>query len=102
MSVWFITGSSRGFGRALVQAALERATPSSPRLASLSSCRSSSTPTRMTWLPSHLLLGVTAVTMALDYSQQQLAEATEWSAVSRSADFAESYPVELPPDSAPS
>jgi hypothetical protein len=40
--------------------------------------------------------------MALDYSQRQLAEATEWSAVSRSADFAEPYPVELPPDAAPS
>src|SRR5258707_2699563 len=51
-------------------------------------------------LPSHLLLGVNAVTMALDYSQRQLAEATEWSAVSRSADFAEPYPVELPPDAA--
>jgi hypothetical protein len=36
--------------------------------------------------------------MALDYSQRQLAEATEWAAVSRSADFAEPYPVELPPD----
>jgi NAD(P)-dependent dehydrogenase (short-subunit alcohol dehydrogenase family) len=51
-------------------------------------------------LPSHLLLGVNAVTMALDYSQRQLAEATEWSAVSRSADFAEPYPAELPPDEA--
>jgi NAD(P)-dependent dehydrogenase (short-subunit alcohol dehydrogenase family) len=53
-------------------------------------------------VPSHLLLGVGAATMALDYSQRQLAEATEWSAVSRSADFAEPYPVELPPDAAPS
>src|SRR5258705_12466662 len=51
-------------------------------------------------VPSHLLLGVNAVTMALDDSQRQLAEATEWSAVSRSADFAEPYPVELPPDAA--
>lgn len=53
-------------------------------------------------VPSHLLLGVNAVTMSLDYSQRQLAEATEWSTVSRSADFAEPYPVELPPDVAPS
>ena len=53
-------------------------------------------------LPSHLLLGATAVTMALDYSHQQLTEATEWSAVSRSADFAEAYPVEPPPDTASS
>jgi len=53
-------------------------------------------------VPSHLLLGVTAVTMALDFSHQQLADETQWSAVSRSADFAEPYPVELPPDAAPS
>ena len=51
-------------------------------------------------VPSHLLLGVNAVTMARDYSQRQLAEAIAWSAVSRSADFAEPYPVELPPDAA--
>jgi NAD(P)-dependent dehydrogenase (short-subunit alcohol dehydrogenase family) len=53
-------------------------------------------------VPSNLLLGVNAVTMALDYSQRQLAEATEWSAVSRSADFAEPYPAEPPPDVAAS
>ncbi len=47
-------------------------------------------------VPSHLLLGVNAVDMALDYSRQQLAEATAWEAVSRSADFGESFPVELP------
>ncbi|GGQ87414.1 SDR family NAD(P)-dependent oxidoreductase [Kitasatospora griseola] len=46
--------------------------------------------------PSHLLLGVNAVTMALDWSRRQLAEATAWEQVSRSADFAEPYPVELP------
>src|SRR5215471_2484140 len=46
--------------------------------------------------PSHLLLGVTAVTMALDYSRRQLAQATEWEKVSRSADFAEPYPAPLP------
>jgi NAD(P)-dependent dehydrogenase (short-subunit alcohol dehydrogenase family) len=51
-------------------------------------------------VPSHLLLGVNAVTTALDDAQRQLAEATEWSAVSRAADFAEPYPVELPPDAA--
>ncbi|MFB8754514.1 SDR family NAD(P)-dependent oxidoreductase [Streptomyces nigra] len=48
-------------------------------------------------VPSHLLLGVDAVNLALDYSRRQLAEAGAWEAVSRSADFAESYPVELPP-----
>ncbi len=47
-------------------------------------------------VPSHLLLGVNAVTMALDYSRRQLAEAGAWEQVSRSADFAEPYPVELP------
>ncbi len=47
-------------------------------------------------LPSHLLLGVDAVTMALNYSRAQIDDATTWSAVSRSADFAEPYPVDLP------
>ncbi|MDT0393011.1 SDR family NAD(P)-dependent oxidoreductase [Streptomyces dubilierae] len=48
-------------------------------------------------VPSHLLLGVTAVTMALEYSRRQLDEASAWEKVSRSADFTEPYPVELPP-----
>ena len=48
--------------------------------------------------PSHLLLGVTAVEMALDYSRRQLAEATAWQNVSRSADYAEPYPAEYPAD----
>ncbi len=46
--------------------------------------------------PSHLLLGVTAVDMALDYSRRQIAEASEWEKVSRSADYAQPYPVEFP------
>jgi NAD(P)-dependent dehydrogenase (short-subunit alcohol dehydrogenase family) len=51
--------------------------------------------------PSHLLLGVNAVEMALDYSRRQIDEATAWEAVSRSADFTEPYPVEQPLDKAP-
>jgi NAD(P)-dependent dehydrogenase (short-subunit alcohol dehydrogenase family) len=47
-------------------------------------------------LPSHLLLGVNAVQMSLAYSRSQLDEASAWTAVSRSADFAEPYPVPLP------
>jgi NAD(P)-dependent dehydrogenase (short-subunit alcohol dehydrogenase family) len=43
--------------------------------------------------PSHLLLGVTAVEMALDYSRRQIEEATEWEAVSRSADYGQPYPA---------
>lgn len=43
--------------------------------------------------PSHLLLGVNAVDMALAYSRSQLEEATAWEAVSRSADYAEPYPA---------
>jgi hypothetical protein len=35
--------------------------------------------------------------MAQDYSRRQLAEAGAWAQVSRSADFAEAYPVEEPP-----
>ncbi len=49
-------------------------------------------------VPSHLPLGVNAIEMALDYSHRQLDEATAWENVSRSADFAESYPAEFPPD----
>jgi NAD(P)-dependent dehydrogenase (short-subunit alcohol dehydrogenase family) len=48
--------------------------------------------------PSHLLLGVNAVEMALNYSRRQLAEATAWENVSRSADYAEPYPATYPPD----
>jgi NAD(P)-dependent dehydrogenase (short-subunit alcohol dehydrogenase family) len=48
--------------------------------------------------PSHLLLGVNAVDMALDYSRRQIAEASAWQDVSRSADYAQPYPAEFPPD----
>jgi NAD(P)-dependent dehydrogenase (short-subunit alcohol dehydrogenase family) len=48
--------------------------------------------------PSHLLLGVNAVQMSLDYSRRQLAEATAWENVSRSADYAEPYPARYPAD----
>ena len=48
--------------------------------------------------PSHLLLGVTAVEMALGYSRRQAAEASAWQDVSRSADYAQPYPAEFPPD----
>ncbi len=47
-------------------------------------------------VPSHLLLGVNAVVMALNYSQRQLDQARFWERVSRSADFAEPYPARLP------
>ena len=49
-------------------------------------------------VPSHLLLGVTAVDMALEYTRRQLAEAVTWERVSRSADRAEPYPADFPPD----
>jgi hypothetical protein len=34
--------------------------------------------------------------MSLDYSHRQLDEATTWEAISRSADFDQPYPVDLP------
>jgi NAD(P)-dependent dehydrogenase (short-subunit alcohol dehydrogenase family) len=46
--------------------------------------------------PSHLPLGVNATEMSLDYSRRQIDEATAWEAVSRSADFGQPYPVDLP------
>ena len=51
--------------------------------------------------PTHLLLGVNAVEMALDYSRRQLAEASAWEKVSRSADYAELYPPRSRPTSRP-
>jgi hypothetical protein len=52
-------------------------------------------------VPSHLLVGVNAVNMALDYSRRQLDQAQAWEQVGRSADYAEPYPAPLPPESAP-
>lgn len=49
-------------------------------------------------LPTHLLLGVSAAEHSIAYSRRQLAEATAWEAVSRSVDFDQSYPVDLPAD----
>jgi NAD(P)-dependent dehydrogenase (short-subunit alcohol dehydrogenase family) len=50
-------------------------------------------------VPSHLLLGVNAVEMALDYSGRQLEQAHAWEQVSRSADYAEPYPARFPTES---
>jgi hypothetical protein len=49
-------------------------------------------------VPSHLLLGVNAIEAALHYSRSQLDQATTWRSVSRSADYAEPYPADFPPD----
>jgi NAD(P)-dependent dehydrogenase (short-subunit alcohol dehydrogenase family) len=49
-------------------------------------------------LPMHLILGAGAVQMAQNYSRSQLAEADAWAGVSRSADFDQRYPAELPAD----
>jgi NAD(P)-dependent dehydrogenase (short-subunit alcohol dehydrogenase family) len=49
-------------------------------------------------LPTHLLLGVNAVEMSLDYSRRQIEEASAWEKVSRSAAFAAPYPAAFPPD----
>ena len=51
-------------------------------------------------IPYHLPLGVTAAEGSIRLDEQLLAEDRKWSAVSRSADFAEPYPVEFPPDMA--
>ena len=48
--------------------------------------------------PSHLLLGALAADMALDYSRRQLAEATAWQSISRSADRGQPYPASYPAD----
>src|SRR5271163_4396323 len=47
-------------------------------------------------IPDHLPLGVNAVEGSIRLDEQLLAEDRRWNAVSRSADFGEPYPVELP------
>jgi NAD(P)-dependent dehydrogenase (short-subunit alcohol dehydrogenase family) len=49
-------------------------------------------------LPTHLLLGASAVESAIAYSHRQIDEATTWEAVSKSADFDRPYPADLPAD----
>src|SRR6202045_158022 len=49
-------------------------------------------------IPHNLPLGGNATGGSRRTDQEHLAEDRRWSAVSRSADFAESYPVEFPPD----
>jgi hypothetical protein len=64
--------------------------------------RSGLSPARRAVSAAHLLLGVNAVEMAVRYSTQQLAEATAWEDVSRSADYAGHYPASYPADTRPS
>ena len=49
-------------------------------------------------IPYHLPLGVNAVEGSIRQDERLLADDQRWRAVGRSADFAESYPVEFPPD----
>jgi NAD(P)-dependent dehydrogenase (short-subunit alcohol dehydrogenase family) len=49
-------------------------------------------------IPYHLPLGVTAAEWSIRLDEQLLAQDRKWRAVSRSADFAEPYPAEFPPD----
>jgi NAD(P)-dependent dehydrogenase (short-subunit alcohol dehydrogenase family) len=51
-------------------------------------------------IPYHLPLGATAAEWSIRLDEQLLAEDRKWRAVSRSADFAEPYPAEFPPDTA--
>jgi NAD(P)-dependent dehydrogenase (short-subunit alcohol dehydrogenase family) len=48
-------------------------------------------------VPYHLPLGVIAIEGAIRQDETLLAEDREWAAVARSADFAEPFPVDLPP-----
>jgi NAD(P)-dependent dehydrogenase (short-subunit alcohol dehydrogenase family) len=49
-------------------------------------------------IPDHLPLGVNAVEGSIRLDEHLLAEDRRWSDVSRSADFSEPYPIELPAD----
>jgi NAD(P)-dependent dehydrogenase (short-subunit alcohol dehydrogenase family) len=48
--------------------------------------------------PSHLLLGASAADSAISYSRRQITETQAWHDVSRSADYAQPYPAQYPPD----
>jgi NAD(P)-dependent dehydrogenase (short-subunit alcohol dehydrogenase family) len=56
---------------------------------------------RRTDLPYHLPLGVNAVEGSIRQDEALLAEDRRWAAVGRSADFAEPYPADFPPDARP-
>jgi NAD(P)-dependent dehydrogenase (short-subunit alcohol dehydrogenase family) len=49
-------------------------------------------------VPYHLPLGVNAAEGSIRQDERLLADDLKWRAVSRSADFAEPYPVEFPPE----
>jgi NAD(P)-dependent dehydrogenase (short-subunit alcohol dehydrogenase family) len=49
-------------------------------------------------IPDHLPLGVNAAELSIRLDEQLLVDDRRWSEVSRSADFSEPYPVELPAD----
>jgi NAD(P)-dependent dehydrogenase (short-subunit alcohol dehydrogenase family) len=51
-------------------------------------------------VPYHLPLGVNAAEGSIQLDERLLAEDLKWRAVSRSADFAEPYPADFPPDTA--
>jgi NAD(P)-dependent dehydrogenase (short-subunit alcohol dehydrogenase family) len=51
-------------------------------------------------IPYHLPLGVTAAEWSIRLDEQLLAQDRKWRAISRSADFAEPYPAQFPPDTA--
>jgi NAD(P)-dependent dehydrogenase (short-subunit alcohol dehydrogenase family) len=53
---------------------------------------------RRTDLPYHLPLGVNAVEGSIRQDEFLLAEDRKWATVGRSADFAEPYPVDFPPE----
>jgi NAD(P)-dependent dehydrogenase (short-subunit alcohol dehydrogenase family) len=55
---------------------------------------------KRTSVPYHLPLGVNAAEMSIAQDRRLLAEDEAWRLVSRSADFAEPFPVEFPPDAA--
>lgn len=55
---------------------------------------------KRTNIPEHLPLGVNAAEMSVAQDRRLLADDLAWTAVSRSADFAEPYPAAFPPDAA--
>lgn len=79
MKNWFITGTSRGFGREWTKAALERGDPTAP-VAAIRKVVDSKTP------PLRLLLGDFAAGYIKTLDPKRLAARSEWQDVARAAD----------------
>jgi hypothetical protein len=107
--VWFVTGSSSMIIRDIPEAYAQtvgavnthlRQSPDGPAGDPVRAAEILVQVAKRRDIPYHLPLGVTAAERSIRLDEQLLAEDRKWRAVSRSADFAEPYPAQFPPDTA--